>query len=184
VQVFVVYESLFGCTRDVAGAVSAGLRGWPGAAVACVPVAGAAHDLAGVDLLVVGGPTHLLGMASTLSWAMESQYERRILRSRPGSRRMVSGTYGIGLRRWLAQLPPAPDVPAAVFDTRVDALVAGGAASGMARRLRRRGHLLVSSPQTFVVEGIAGPLAAGELDRAATWGMDLGRQLQAVAARG
>ena len=56
--------------------------------------------------------------------------------------------------------------------------------NGLARRLRRRGHVLVSSPQTFVVEGIAGPLAAGELERAATWGVDLGRQLRAVAARG
>jgi len=128
VHALVVYESFFGCTRAVARAVSAGLtQSSSGVQVACVPVSGPAVDLLDVVLLVVGGPTHLLGMASTVSWAMESQYELRVLRGRPGSRRMVADAGGPGLRRWLAALPTATrDVQAAVFDTRVPARVPGG----------------------------------------------------------
>ena len=65
----VVYESLFGSTREVAEAVAEGLRAAPGAAVDCRPVADAGPALGQVDLLVAGGPTHFLGMTSQRSGA-------------------------------------------------------------------------------------------------------------------
>ena len=43
--------------------------------------------------------------------------------------------------------------------------LAGGAAHGIARRLRRHGYHRVSGPQGFVVEDAYGPLRGGERDR-------------------
>jgi hypothetical protein len=54
--------------------------------------------------------------------------------------------------------------------------MAGGAAHGIARRLRRHGYELVAEPESFVIEGTEGPLRAGEPDRVRAWGADLVRQ--------
>lgn len=57
----IVYESMFGSTRYVAEAIAEGLADC--AEVSVVPVAHAnAEVLDGVDLLVVGAPTHLHGL--------------------------------------------------------------------------------------------------------------------------
>ena len=62
--VVVVYESLFGNIRDVAEAVAAGIvAASPGARVDCRSV-DALPSLADVDLVVVGGPTHALGLTT------------------------------------------------------------------------------------------------------------------------
>ena len=53
--------------------------------------------------------------------------------------------------------------------------MAGGAAHGIARRLRKHGYHLVSDPEGFVVEDADGPLRAGELERAKQWGVQLVR---------
>jgi flavodoxin len=58
----VVYESMYGSTHQVAGAIGAGL----GTAfeVSVVPVSQAGPQvLAGTDLVVAGGPTHAHGMS-------------------------------------------------------------------------------------------------------------------------
>jgi hypothetical protein len=62
----VVYESLYGNTRKVADAIAEGLR--DAAHVDVVAVSDAsASSLASADILVVGGPTHIHGLTSTLS---------------------------------------------------------------------------------------------------------------------
>jgi flavorubredoxin len=75
-DVVVVYESAFGNTRVIAEAVADGLRGAdPDARVAVLGVAEATPDRIGeAELVVVGGPTHMLGMsrASSRQKAMES----------------------------------------------------------------------------------------------------------------
>jgi flavodoxin len=58
----VVYESMYGSTHQVAGAIGAGL----GTAfeVSVIPVSQAGPQvLAGTDLVVVGGPTRAHGMS-------------------------------------------------------------------------------------------------------------------------
>jgi hypothetical protein len=45
----------------------------------------------------------------------------------------------------------------------------GYAAKPIADRLERKGGRLVVPPEGFFVEGTEGPLAAGELKRAAEW---------------
>jgi hypothetical protein len=51
----------------------------------------------------------------------------------------------------------------------------GGARRAIAARLRRAGYRLVAEPETFLVEAVAGPLRAGETDRARAWGRVLAR---------
>jgi hypothetical protein len=173
-RVLVVHESLFGSTARVAGSVAAGVRrAHPDAQVAVLPVADAPADAVGVDLLVVGGPTHFWGTTSSLTREMERQYENRIrpaLRGVPSSLAWRPRT--LGVREWLAALPPSAGA-AAAFDTRIDRPLTGGAACGIARALRRRGRALVAAPEGFVVDGITGPLRPGELDRAESWGASL-----------
>jgi flavodoxin len=66
----VVYESLFGNTRRIAEAIAEGSRSQqPPADVACVPVTEVtAAIVGGADLLVVGGPTHMRGLARAREW--------------------------------------------------------------------------------------------------------------------
>ncbi len=58
----VVYESVFGNTRAIADAVAEGLGSVP-----ALPVYDAAEHRGTVDLLVVGGPTHMHGLPTTRS---------------------------------------------------------------------------------------------------------------------
>jgi hypothetical protein len=163
-RALVVYESLFGNTRLVAEAVGEGLSSTSDVEV--VEVGAAPTTLDGVDLVVVGGPTHAFGMS------------RR--RTREDGKRQgeqaghVIVSQGIGVREWLESLSPAAGTAAVAFDTRVDRpRVPGSAAAGIAKRLRSRGFPLVARPETFWVTGTMGPLRQGEADRAHRWGEQL-----------
>jgi hypothetical protein len=174
-RVVVVYESFFGATREVAEAIAEGIRGAdPAAVVGVLRVTAAPADLAGTDLLVVGGPTHLLGLSSRPSRWLAAQYwgdpraPRR--RHRPHGRPLA----GPSLRSGLRTLPSTgPGTRAAVFDTRRPGPLTGGAGPVIARRLRGRGAVLVAAPQDFHVDGVTGPLRAGERNRATAWGARL-----------
>ena len=56
----ILYESMFGNTRQVAEAIAEGLRTF--AAVTVLPVREAPESIDG-DLLVIGGPTHVHGLS-------------------------------------------------------------------------------------------------------------------------
>jgi hypothetical protein len=158
----VVYESMFGNTQLLANAVASVLREGGTADVIEVGMVNAS-DLADVDLLVVGGPTHAWG----LSWAPTRRSATRI-----ADQPVVSS--GRSLRAWLKQLRPGCG-EAAAFDTRMNEprFSAGSAACGIGRRLRRRGYHLVVAPASFRVATVTGPLADGELDRAKAWANSL-----------
>lgn len=168
----VVFESLFGNTEQVARAIGDGLAG--NVDVDVVEVQAAPHDLPGVDLVVAGGPTHAFGMTRP--------------RTREDAARQSSqapAPQGIGLREWIDGLPDAaaPWVTA-TFDTRVTRVrrLPGSAAKGAAKALRARGHRTVAAPESFYVDDVAGPLVAGELERARAWGATLGTLLGPVGA--
>ncbi len=179
-RVAVVYESVFGNTREVAEAIADGIReAAPQASVDCRATAGAAPDLGTADLLVVGGPTHFLGLPSPRSRRLQHQQQDQ------------SGWHHTedepaeppGVREWLESLPAVRGRhAAAAFDTRLGKLMAGSAARQITRMLRHHGYHVVDRPQGFVVEDYAGPLAEGELDRARAWGVTLAGQLQPGAA--
>lgn len=168
-KVLVVYESMFGNTRLVAEAVAEGLR--TTADAAAVPVAEASDSLvAGVDLLVVGGPTHVHGMSRPRTRQMAAE-----MAEKPGSGvQMEGGALGAGLREWLAALPDGR-ARSAAFDTRLpmSPLFTGRASRGITRLMRRRGFKPVVAPESFIVD-TTNRLLDGEIDRAREWGRSLG----------
>jgi hypothetical protein len=173
-RALVVFESMFGNTELVAGAVARGLQ-LEGVDTGLVDVRSAPHELAAdLDLLVVGGPTHAFGMsrASTRADAV-----------RQGAPRERTTT---GLREWLecVALDPERSPGLATFDTRVSKVrwLAQAAALAAARAGRRRGLETVAKPLGFLVDDIRGPLVEHELERAVTWGRGLGVALVDRAA--
>src|SRR3954454_11104253 len=92
-RALVVYESMFGNSERVARAVADGLGAHVDVEVRDVALAHAGEVPEGVDLLVVGGPTHALSL------------------SRPGTREDAirqgagQGLATRGLREWLDALP-------------------------------------------------------------------------------
>ncbi|MFD5467212.1 flavodoxin family protein [Kitasatospora sp. NPDC127059] len=172
----IVYESMYGNTREIAEAIAEGVhRAAPGAAVDCLPVAEADADLTrSADLLVVGGPTHMHGMSSGLSRRMAAAAEAHKEGREAAAAEARETVEGPGLRAWFHGLPQTePGTHAAAFDTRVDMPRAGGAANGIAHRLSGHHYDLVVEPEGFIVEDNDGPLRAGELDRARAWGAGL-----------
>lgn len=164
----VVYETMFGTTRDVALAVAAALG--PEDGVRAVEVTelveggtrGGLPD--GTELLVVGGPTHAFGM------------------TRPGSRRDAA-RYGevisrTGVREWLETLALPAGQPVAAFGTKLASPLSGSAARAIGSRLRRLGGTLVAPPHDFFVRGSTPAIVDGQLDAARDWGASLAARLR------
>ena len=166
-KALVVYESVYGNTRAVAEAIAEGLGG---AEVAPVSSAPSSPE---TDLLVVGGPTHMHGMASsrTRKVAADAAHEE-------GTHVEPEAASEPGLRGWLRDLPNAAGGRAASFDTRLDRSewLTGVASRGIAKRLRHHGYEIVGS-ESFLVADSEGPLEDGELDRARAWGARLAASL-------
>lgn len=171
-DITVVYETLYGTTRALAETLAEGLRGAdPQARVSVLSVDEASADrLAGTELLLVGGPTHALGLsrASTRRSGSEGKDAAR-----------AAGATRTGVREWLAALPAAPSgARAAAFTTRLAFPLAGSAARGIARRLRRLGYRVVGA-ESFIVASPTGPLRDGEQQRALSWAARLATSLPA-----
>ncbi len=167
----VVYESMYGNTHTIAGAIGAGLEA--AFEVDVVPVGEATPErVAGADLLVVGGPTHV----HTLS----SERSRQAARDATDAPTLDPDAEGVGLRDWFDDVSSS-GARAAAFDTRIDgpAVLTGRASKGIARRLRHRGFTVVAEPESFLVTK-QNRLVDGEADRARTWGATLAAQVAPV----
>ena len=159
----VVYESMYGNTRAIAEAIAETLTtGGHDATAVAVADAPAAPD---ADLLIVGGPTHMHGLTTSLSRRMAVKAAEE-----DGHPVEPGADDESGLRQWLRALPEREGARAAAFDTRGDAKAAltGSAARGIARRLRHHGYTVVGS-DSYLVDDAEGPLQDGELDRARAW---------------
>ncbi|MCJ7625591.1 MAG: flavodoxin domain-containing protein [Anaerolineaceae bacterium] len=106
------------------------------------------ENLEGVDLLVLGTPTHNQGMPRPI---------KSVLKRLPG------GTMSA--------------VKMALFDTRyqMPARKSGSAAGRISRMLGKLGGEQLVSPQSFFVRERRGPLVEGELERARAWAVSLTR---------
>lgn len=174
-KALVAYESMYGNTQEIAEAICAGLAETMDAD--CLEIGQVPGDLSGIDLLVLGGPTHARGMTSPDSRASAAD-------KAPSG--IVSG--GEGIREWLESLEPQADLPpCAVFDTRIEtpSFLWGSAAKAAVKRLEGLGADLLVPPESFYVHGPRGPLEHalhdGEVERARVWGSRLS---QVVARTG
>lgn len=158
-SVRVIYESMFGNTEELAHAVARGLGD-----VQVLEVSQATQsDVQGLDLVVLGGPTHAFSM---------SRPATRHDAHKQGARQ---GDEARGLRELIAELPKDLATPIAVFDTRVGKArkLPGSAAKSAARELLRHHHTQVVARESFYVEDVSGPLLDGEAERATAWGRTL-----------
>jgi flavodoxin len=167
-RVVVVYESMYGNTRQIADAIA---KGFASAADVTIEQIGPAEHmrLDDVDLLVVGGPTHARGMSrqSTRKAAAEAALKPK------SNVTLEAGTQGHGVREWL-ELMKQGKGKAAAFDTRIKgpAWIMGSAAKGIARGLTQKGFTLVSEPTSFFVTK-DNVLRPDERARATAWGEEL-----------
>ena len=172
-QALVVYESMFGCTEEIAYAVAEGLR-IEGVAVEAIDVRdGSPADDVDVDLLVVGAPTHAFSL---------SRPATRADALRQGAR---AGTDSTGLREWLdarrSQAVPVGRL-AAAFDTRADP-----GSSSAEGRFDTRGPPSCASGlpargATDARSSSRAPVARlrpSEVDRAVAWGRVIAREAMA-----
>jgi flavodoxin I len=144
-RALVVYDSFYGNTEEIAKAIGGAITGGEVSVLRAGEVG--PPELENISLLVVGAPTQ--GGRPTP--------EIKDLLNRV-SKAEING------------------VDAAAFDTRVKTKVAkifGYAAGKIASNLKEKGANLLAEPEGFFVEGTKGPLAEGELERAAEWGKGL-----------
>src|SRR4051812_38818235 len=172
-RALVVYESMYGNTKEVATAVADGLS--TRMPVQLIEVGAAPTVIADdIALLVVGAPTHGHGMSKDAS--RKSAAERTSTDEPPVISRNV------GLREWLEGLESAPapvHVPAAAFHTPIKGPrgLWGSAAQAAEPHLRRGGATLIVPAESFLIGGPRGPkygaLLEGEVEHARRWGEEL-----------
>ena len=161
-KAWVVYESMYGNTREIADAVAQGVKEWADVEVREVSTA---TVLPGdLDLVVVGAPTHAFGLSRPSTREDAAHKAHRSVESA-----------GMGLREWMDAVGLATSAPSFVtFDTRVrHPHLPGSAAKKAAKRLRGVGGTQVAKPESFWVDGMEGPLVEAELERARAWGAAL-----------
>lgn len=163
-RAWVVFESMFGNTQRLAHGIGWGLRA-EGMDVTVLDVASATAELpTGLDLLVLGAPTHAFRLSTPGSRADATRHGASATR------------LDVGMREWLTRVAwqtAPPDI--AVFDTRLDMthLVPLAASRQIQTFIERHGCRITTRPVTFVVDGVKGPLEPTELDRATAWGRRL-----------
>ena len=168
----VIYESMYGNTRQIAEAIGSGLSG--AFDVTVVPVSHAdPQTLADAGLVVAGGPTHVHGMsrASTRRSAVEAAGKPESgLKTEPGAA-------GTGLREWLGVLGRY-QAKAAAFDTRMQgsALLTGRSSRQVARLLRAHGFDVAAPPESFLVTR-QNALVPDEPERAREWATKLAESI-------
>lgn len=161
-KALVVYESLWGNTAAVARAIAEGI----GPEARAVPTSEATPEaLADAGLVVAGAPV--------LGFRLPTDAMRENLGPHEAKAPSPPDLSHPTLRSWLEGLAPGRG-RAAAFETRIW-WSPGGATKAILRGLERAGYRSVGKGQRFIVEGTYGPLRAGELERARSWGAELAR---------
>jgi hypothetical protein len=174
-RALIVYESMYGNTHVVADHIADGLRSH--FEIEVVPVDAATPErMQDVQLLVVGGPTHVHSLSSerTRGAAVDAAHK-------PGAEVTLDpDAEGEGLREWFHHAASVTNIGAAAFDTRMDAAawLTGRASKGIGRRLTHLGYDLVADPESFLVDK-QNHLLPGEAERAVAWGAGLALSLAA-----
>jgi hypothetical protein len=181
VKAAIVFETMFGTTRLLADAVAKGLAvagtgADPGVSVVLANVNRTARigavepgpaglDLADVDLLIVGAPTHAHGLSTPAS--------RREATAWPNDPNkhvtLDADAPGIGMNEWLDRVPVVPPYFAA-FDSRWShaRILTGAASVHLSEILVSRGSWPIVPDESFLISDDL--LVAGEEYRAEIWG--------------
>ncbi len=141
-KALIVYDSTWGNTELIAGAVAAGLEPAGEVKVARADAV-TATDLEAVDLLVVGAPVQGGRPTNPVQ-----DFLGRLRELRRGTRAAAFDTR-LGMR-WVG--------------------IFGFAAPRIADALQAKGGTLAAGPEGFIVMGKQGPLKDGEIERATAWG--------------
>jgi hypothetical protein len=155
----VVYESLWGNTAAIARAIAEGIG--PGARAFSTAEATPA-ETAAAGLIVAGAPVHAFTLPTVRSRRNAGRTPPPDLSHPP-------------MRSWLSALP-AGKAPFAAFETAFR-WSPSGATSAIMQGLQRAGYRPCARSQRFIVTGSAGPLRAGEVERARAWGAELARAM-------
>ncbi len=139
-KALIVYDSVYGNTEKIARAIAEAIT--PSDEVKVLR-AGEANpsELASIDLLIVGSPTH----GGRPTSAVQNLLNK------------IPKLQGINVAAFDTRIPTKL---VGVF---------GYAAGRIAGNLKRKGGTLIASPEGFFVTGGQGPLKEGELERAAAW---------------
>lgn len=155
-RALIIVESCFGSTAAAGEAIAAGLR--ESGADVTVLAADLAPPVIVADIVVVGAPTHNLGLPNA---STRREAERR------GAKPVASG-----VREWLDR-PASIDGRIFAFATTTGSRFSGSAAAAIVKQLKRR-RIAAQRGPNFTVADTAGPLAEGELERARDWGRAIG----------
>jgi flavodoxin len=147
-----IYDSQYGNTEKVAMAIAKVMQAHGEVTIARVGDV-EPGQLAGLDLLVIGSPTHQFRASETM---------RAFLQSIPkdGLRGVKAATFDTRLTQAFLDKHP----PLGFFEK-----IFGYAAGRIAKVIKERGGKVVVPPEGFYVDDTPGPLVEGELERAEEW---------------
>jgi flavodoxin len=149
-KALVVYDSVFGNTEKVAGALANGLQDG-GADVECMRVDAVKFDeLRGYDLLVVGGPVHGWNASKPIKGFLER----------------LKSVEGLSGKKAFA------------FDTKMGkSRLAGDAGGKIERKLKSLGLTIIKDHASAVVKGREGPLEEGAEEKFKQLGTELAKMI-------
>ena len=148
-KTLIVYDSVFGNTKQVAQVMGEALGAGAGMQKADAVTAG---DLKGLDLLIVGSPTR--GFTATGA-------AKGFLNKIPAGALKGVKVAAFDTRMYL------PDVNNKFLNFMVG--IFGYAAEPMGKKLVRKGGTQAIAPGGFYVKDSEGPMRDGEIERAAAW---------------
>jgi flavodoxin len=154
-KVVVVYDSIFGNTAQIARAVTDSLRPTGDVVISRVNDA-STEQLKDAQLIVVGSHTRGFRPTQPLQKYLDSIPEDSLngVRAASFDTRISLGDIKNVILRFLVKL-------------------GGWAAMRITVTLQKKGGNLIVPPEGFIVKGVNGPLAEGELERAAGWAKTL-----------
>jgi flavodoxin I len=155
---FVIYDSQFGNTKQVAEIIASALY------ATALPVGSAPASMEGIDLLVVGSPTQGGRPTAKIMAFLDGVPPQALA--------------GTAVAAFDTRLAPSGQS----FPLRVLMRIIGFAAPRLTSRMTARGGRLLIPPEGFIVDGREGPLHPGEAERAAAWAVSLAAQLVEVSA--
>lgn len=158
-KVLIVVESWFGNTLAIGEEIASGLQE-TGAKVQLVRIDEAPSTVsADIDLLVLGAPTHNLGLSSEKS--------RRDAAERSGH------DPGTGMRDWIADAELPLGAHLAVFDTTSAGRFSGSAAKAAKKLIGKKIRGASVETASFLIQATEGPMQDGSAAAARAWGRHL-----------